>query len=167
MFIHLLLSFPPRPQSLSLSFPHVSLTPFVTSIYKELQILWLTRENKRPFYLAHSSSDPNCMLFRSIGLTVLYPSVFECTAFSNPKQNSLTQHVFVDNWFLEKNSQQNRNISDLSCPHFQFVVIWSFFLSSATLISGDRGGTVVKVLCYKSEGRWFDSRWCHWNFSLT
>jgi len=24
-----------------------------------------------------------------------------------------------------------------------------------------------KVLCYKSEGRWFDSRWCHWNFSLT
>ena len=24
-----------------------------------------------------------------------------------------------------------------------------------------------KVLRYKSEGRWFDSRWCHWNFSLT
>ena len=23
---------------------------------------------------------------------------------------------------------------------------------------GDRGGTVVKVLCYKSECRWFDSR---------
>ena len=31
----------------------------------------------------------------------------------------------------------------------------------------DRGGTVVKVLYYKSEGRWFYSRWCHWNFSLT
>jgi hypothetical protein len=29
------------------------------------------------------------------------------------------------------------------------------------------GGTVVKVLRYKSEGRWFDSRWCHWNFLLT
>ena len=26
---------------------------------------------------------------------------------------------------------------------------------------------MVKVLCYKSEGLWFDSRWCHWNFSLT
>ena len=25
---------------------------------------------------------------------------------------------------------------------------------------GDRGSTVVKVLCYKSEGRWFDSSWC-------
>jgi len=29
---------------------------------------------------------------------------------------------------------------------------------------GDRGSTVVKVLYYKSEGRWFYSRWCHWNF---
>ena len=27
--------------------------------------------------------------------------------------------------------------------------------------------TVVKVLRYKSEGRWFDPIWCHWNFSLT
>ena len=32
---------------------------------------------------------------------------------------------------------------------------------------GDRGSTVVKVLCYKSEGRWFDPSRCHWNFSLT
>ena len=31
---------------------------------------------------------------------------------------------------------------------------------------GDRGDTVVNVLCYKSEGRWFDPSWCHWNFSL-
>ena len=30
----------------------------------------------------------------------------------------------------------------------------------------DRGSTVVKVLCYKSEGRWFDPGWCRWNFSL-
>jgi len=31
----------------------------------------------------------------------------------------------------------------------------------------DRGSTVVKVLRYKSEGRLFDPRWCHWNFFLT
>jgi len=29
---------------------------------------------------------------------------------------------------------------------------------------GDRGGTVVKVLCYKSEGRWFDPSLCQWIF---
>ena len=39
-------------------------------------------------------------------------------------------------------------------------------VNGGTLSRGDRGGTVVKVLCYKSEGRWFDSRWCHWNFSF-
>ena len=27
-----------------------------------------------------------------------------------------------------------------------------------------RDGTVVKVLCYKSEGRWFDLSWCQWIF---
>jgi len=26
------------------------------------------------------------------------------------------------------------------------------------------GSTVVKVLCYKSEGRWFDLSWCQWIF---
>jgi len=26
---------------------------------------------------------------------------------------------------------------------------------------------VVKALCYKLEGRGFDSRWCHWNFLVT
>ena len=34
-------------------------------------------------------------------------------------------------------------------------------------LSEDRGGTVVKVLFYKSEGRWFDPSWYHWNISLT
>ena len=32
---------------------------------------------------------------------------------------------------------------------------------------GDRDGTVVKVLCYKPEGRWFDPSWRNWNISLT
>ena len=29
---------------------------------------------------------------------------------------------------------------------------------------GDRGSPVAKVLCYKSEGRWFDPSWCQWIF---
>jgi len=35
------------------------------------------------------------------------------------------------------------------------------------LLLGDRGGTLLKVLCYKSKGRWVDPGWGHWNFSLT
>ena len=40
-------------------------------------------------------------------------------------------------------------------------------VTSALNGDGDRSGTVVKVLCYKMEGRWFDPIWCRWNFSLT
>ena len=29
---------------------------------------------------------------------------------------------------------------------------------------GDRGSTVAKVLCYKSEGCWLDPSWCKWIF---
>ena len=32
---------------------------------------------------------------------------------------------------------------------------------------GARGGEVVKTLRYKPAGRGFDSRLCHWNFSVT
>jgi len=41
--------------------------------------------------------------------------------------------------------------------------VYSFYLVQ----DGDRGSTVVKVLCNKSEDHWFDPRWCHRNFSLT
>jgi len=33
--------------------------------------------------------------------------------------------------------------------------------SYGTLYLGDRGSSVVKVLCCKSEGRWFDPSCCH------
>jgi len=34
----------------------------------------------------------------------------------------------------------------------------------ATVVFGDRGSTVVKVLCYNLAGCWFDPRWCQWIF---
>ena len=41
-----------------------------------------------------------------------------------------------------------------------------FFVTSAVL-SAVRGSALVEALRYKPEGRGFDSRWCHWNSSLT
>ena len=35
------------------------------------------------------------------------------------------------------------------------------------LILGTTVAQLVEALRYKSEGHGFDSRWCHWNFSLT
>jgi hypothetical protein len=40
--------------------------------------------------------------------------------------------------------------------------LFSYYKSGAA-----RGGVVVKALRYKPAGRGFDSRRCHWNFSLT
>ena len=40
-----------------------------------------------------------------------------------------------------------------------------FLLCNIVACTGPHGGTVVKVFCYKFESRWFESRWCHWNFS--
>ena len=41
----------------------------------------------------------------------------------------------------------------------KITYLGSRYKLSSSPSDGDRGSTVVKVLCYKSEGRWFDSRW--------
>jgi hypothetical protein len=60
--------------------------------------------------------------------------------------------------------QQANSIT--SSPHNTKKLL-TYYIFRSTFKQRDSGSTVVKVLCYKSEGRWFDSRWCHWNFSLT
>ena len=44
--------------------------------------------------------------------------------------------------------------------------ILSSELASAVHTVGHAVAHLVEALCYKSEGRGFDSRWCQWNFSL-
>ena len=35
------------------------------------------------------------------------------------------------------------------------------------ILMGYSVAQLVEGLCYNPESRGFDSRWCHWNFSLT
>jgi len=52
----------------------------------------------------------------------------------------------------------------MRCRIFLYWHIFSFrstIKSKTTIKTAGRGGTVVKVLCYKSEGRCFDPSWCH------
>jgi hypothetical protein len=42
-----------------------------------------------------------------------------------------------------------------------------YFITLITDIFGARCGVMVKALRHKPAGRGFDSRWCHWNFSVT
>jgi hypothetical protein len=68
------------------------------------------------------------------------------------------------------------NVRRLPCLNFvagqnslrseeKFIALEKYMQLTHLMGTAD-GGTVVKVLCYKSEGRWLDSRWCHWNFLL-
>jgi hypothetical protein len=41
------------------------------------------------------------------------------------------------------------------------------YFPSFTCIQGARGGVAVKALRHKPAGRVFDSRCCHWNFTVT
>ena len=54
----------------------------------------------------------------------------------------------------------------LGYANFKFIMHYQKYPQLLTK-NGDRSSTVVKVLCYKSEGRWFDPSWCHWNIPLT
>jgi len=43
-----------------------------------------------------------------------------------------------------------------------FIVLKHVYILLFLLIfNGNCGSAVAKVLCYKSEGRWFGPTWCH------
>jgi len=79
--------------------------------------------------------------------------------------------------FLEDktNSASQKRVSPLMEPQhlspfsealftecYLLSILASFMLSTLHAVA-----QLVEALCYKSEGRGFDSRWFHWNFSLT
>ena len=47
------------------------------------------------------------------------------------------------------------------------LLIRRYNLQNLCVGVGTAVAELVEALRYKSEGRGFDSRWCHWNFSLT
>jgi hypothetical protein len=47
------------------------------------------------------------------------------------------------------------------------VRLTQFYITYISYIYVARGGAVIEALGYKPESRGFDSRWCHWNLSLT
>ena len=65
------------------------------------------------------------------------------------------------------------NISIPLTTSFLHSVMWNVFKSGLyfALLKDTEGehemAHLVETLRYKPEGRGFDSRWCHWNFSLT
>ena len=89
-----------------------------------------------------------------------------CSAVRQPTAPPLIPHYRINATnFGEKKVTERKMCVGFLLIHFSFCEEVSKILSQ--MYTGDRGGTVVKLLCYKSECRWFDPNWCHWNFSLT
>ena len=68
----------------------------------------------------------------------------------------------------------NSSSSSSTCSSSQGRCICSYLLLLLAVVLvillriwGTAVAQLVEALRYKSEGRGFDSRWCHWNFSLT
>jgi hypothetical protein len=84
-------------------------------------------------------------------------------------------------WFNRRKCNKNIKYQILMCYGF---LSWRFFcaVNCSNLVDtnmwqkncynlkygeGAQGGAVVEALHYKLEGHGIDSRWSHWNFSLT
>ena len=50
---------------------------------------------------------------------------------------------------------------------YYFLALYEWLCCITVTADVARGGVGVKALRYKPAGRGFDSRWCHWNFSVT
>jgi hypothetical protein len=55
----------------------------------------------------------------------------------------------------------------LKCQTIKFLEVHLYIKTAKYRMMGMHGGVVVKALHYKLAGCGFDSRWCHWNFSVT
>jgi hypothetical protein len=82
-----------------------------------------------------------------------------------PIETNAVRPVYVNTFQMTRQIYTKLGITG---AHLNFVESHThFILLIFTLWGCDSGGSVVKILCYKSEGRWFDPRWCHWIFPLT
>jgi hypothetical protein len=63
-----------------------------------------------------------------------------------------------------KDDLRSRCILTHKFVHFFSLLVFFFLSFGMVPWMGDHGSTMVKVLCYKSEGSWFDPRWCHGTF---
>jgi cadmium resistance protein CadD (predicted permease) len=73
----------------------------------------------------------------------------------------------------DDNNNNNNNNNTLAIKIRVLTIVFmtketlSLYLTLFITLHRARGGIVVKILRYKPTGRGFDSRWCHWNFSMT
>ena len=74
------------------------------------------------------------------------------------QKSIVMQHsIFLDIWQLNNTHRTHCFVATVNMIMLRpTVLLYMYFIYLIYIKIGDRGSTVVKVLCYKSEGRWFD-----------
>jgi len=82
--------------------------------------------------------------------------------------SDITQLSLVNKFHKFEGNYSHAPHNDVSVNDGPHIRRWSLkiiiYYNIVIIIVRDRGSTVVKVLCYKSEARWFDPRWYQWTF---
>jgi hypothetical protein len=144
------------------------LLPFILSFFTHLTHPYFSYSPTLPFL---SASPTVQIAFRSQQQICSLPSLQSslCKQALRSFANILCKMEFV---FIgsRKRITSNRSPDEVSeqCHTGAFPISSLYvYYPTVNLLGTADGGTVIKVLRYKSEGRWFDSTWCQWNFPLT
>jgi hypothetical protein len=80
----------------------------------------------------------------------------------------MTKHYLVISGYLHDSNSKLKEISVLNEQLlYPFTCTTQLISVKFILHWGAAVAQLVEALRYKPERRGFDSRWCHWNFSLT
>jgi hypothetical protein len=121
------------------------------------------------FVNAYAAFNVGDFLFSNIGyvwfLSVGYmPVCYLFTIFGS--FSVVTTSAYLTVWVSQCILYGYHNV--YSYIHYTCTTVVHYFVFLVLkFMGGNMMVQLVAELCYKPEGLGFDSRWCHWNFSLT
>ena len=121
-------------------------------------ILFLNKWRKT--WEQHPTSPNRPIQFRSLFIIFRYPPMRQYT--TNSVQTTSLHDVIQASQIVWYDCDTIQKLLISKCTIYPNKKLSR--LSRVHICEGDRGSTVVKVLWYKSEGRWLDPRWCQWIF---
>jgi len=142
---------------------HETWVPFLVALVQcrlcHICVLYVTVSRHRVLTRHIFLSRNSAVIFKrhyiaSLNLHVLCLLAFFKHTYIHSYIHTFMKHKHVRTFLRTKDVRSLR--TSYACEGIQFY--------QGTELEGDRGGTVVNVLCYKSEGRWLDPSWCQWIF---
>jgi hypothetical protein len=111
----------------------------------------------------HADASPSSSTFRHYHIDMSYDSL---RLEIRHRCRFIFGHLFTSLLFMYLYTTQKRIAVTFTLSE-SWTSIYTSLNSCYFIRSGHAVAQLVKALRYKTVGRGFDCRWCHWNFSLT